>query len=145
MPCDGTATDEFNEVLDEIYSVSQLINAHYIMIAGDFNTDFSRTNSSNTRLLLQYMEDNSLKCGLSHNSCDVVYTFESKSSRSSSIPDPFLLGESLYEKKLSYQSAHSVHDNSFHCAVSLKLDTSINHVDDLDGSQPTNPATRRPK
>ncbi len=127
------------------YTLSQLINADYITIAGDFITDFSRTSSFNTRLLLQYMKDNSLKYGLSHNSCDVAYTFESKSSRSRSIMDHFLLGENLYEKMLSYKSIHSVDDNSFHCAVSLKLDTSINHVDDLDGSQPTNPATRRPK
>ena len=50
-------------------------NAEYVCIAGDMNTDLSRTNSWHTKSVLQFIDNENLYNALHHPRAKVAYTY----------------------------------------------------------------------
>ena len=69
----------YNEVLQEISHACTDHNVDQIIIGGDFNTDFNRQASLQTKFLTAYMDNEFLKNGYVHISSNVDYTFLSRS------------------------------------------------------------------
>ena len=58
MPCDlndHLSIGKYESVLSEISSLCIKYNAEYVCIGGDFNTQFSRRESLNTKTILQFI------------------------------------------------------------------------------------------
>ena len=129
MPCDTTCNNsEYDSILSEISTICQMHNIEFVIIGGDFNTDFSRINSCNTQSLVNFMDNENLICGLTNNKSKVIYTFESKASGDKSTIDHFVFSESLFGKLDYYESLHHGDNLSDHSVISVKLDIPINHM-----------------
>ena len=79
MPCDNPAfAAQYRDTLLEIYSVLASATNDEIVIGGDFNRDFSRTNSHNTQMLNEFIENEELLQCDTLQYADIPYTFASK-------------------------------------------------------------------
>ena len=88
MPCDegfrGANLSEYQDVLNEISTISQEHDGNAICLAGDFNTDVSR-HSPQTTELLDFCENENLQLLVKNNISSVDYTFESACGSKSGI------------------------------------------------------------
>ena len=58
MPCDrSNNVDDYNYILALISALQARVNANYIIIGGDLNTDLKRLQSTNTRALIEFNFD----------------------------------------------------------------------------------------
>ena len=83
MPNDNVS--DTNESFEEILSIASCCNAidnDGAIIGGDFNADLSRTNSTNSRLLVEFLDMN--------DSC---------------IPAPYPSGEYTFESKINFHTS----------------------------------------
>lgn len=129
MPCDTeydyANMDIFNDVLNEINTISQNSNVNHIICAGDFNTDMSRAKSLHTKRLLSFVEDEYFLM-LDRLPCyQVDYTFESKANSSRSILDHFIVSQNMYNCVISVKCDHSVDNASDHEPISISLDIPV--------------------
>jgi hypothetical protein len=80
MPCDnriqGSNYTEYQDVLSEISYICNLRDSNYVMIAGDYNTDFARQSYFTHELKLFCENEHLLPLSMSE-SCDIAFTFES--------------------------------------------------------------------
>lgn len=96
-------------------------NLENIIIAGDLNTDFSCLHSTHTKLLLEFLESESMTAGyflpISH--CD--YTFESKANHCRSVLDHILFSSSLVNYVTKYAVHHDGDNLSDHSLLVAEL------------------------
>ena len=98
MPCDShdaVNKDIFNTSHVTISSLYDVEEYHALIIGGDFNTDFTRYDSTNTNSLTEFLNRDYLHCLTQH--ADIDYTFESKASHERSLIDHFLISENFKE------------------------------------------------
>jgi exonuclease III len=126
MPCDFVAGNlpEFREALDDISTLVNLQGGDYVLLGGDFNTDFRRA-TQNSLALNDFIESESFIKGINFQNSNVCFTYESRINGEKSILDHFLLCENLFLRVGKYVSVHDGENVSDHCPVSLslKLDT----------------------
>ena len=137
MPPDTTGEEnlrEFTETLREISSLLEVCNTNYIIVGGDFNTDFSRERSPHTRVLKDFIERETLFCGLQLPFAQVDYTYECMISGSRSTLDHFLVSENLIELTNQYKVFHSAVNPSGHSVLQMSLDVPVVR-DDISSEQ----------
>ena len=117
MPTGTSASsmEEYRSVLNKIKSIILNNNCIYVIIGGDFNTDFSKTGGNVNQLKL-FIEKENLKAALDHEVNKVLFTYESKSNMSKSLIDHFLINESLLQNVDVYKLLHDV--NNFSVSLS---------------------------
>ncbi len=131
MPCDmmynRSNYDEYCAVLSELERLIIELNADYIVCAGDFNTDFSRTASLHTNALSSFIHDVSL-CSL-HDlpmyEYNVPFTYESKANGARSILDHFFVSQNLYSLMKDVYVSFSVENSSDHYPLHVYFDIDI--------------------
>ena len=128
MPTGTSASsmEEYRSVLNEIKSIILNNNCIYVIIGGDFNTDFSKT-GGNVNLLKSFIEKENLKAVLDHEKNKVLFTYESKSNMSKSLIDHFLINESLLQNVDVHKSLHDVNNFSDHYPISITFNISANY------------------
>ena len=123
MPCDTTYGNEnqfiFDDILNEIASITDLESVDSIIIGGDLNTDLSRRNSLHTGSLERFASRidvsflNTLLC------YDVDYTYESFINSTKSTIDHFLVSSAIINTVQSVKIKHSVDNLSDHGVLVL--------------------------
>lgn len=138
MPCDTTNdtanVDVYSGILEEIAQCCIQHNCDNIIIAGDLNTDLSRTNSLHTQALYRYVTNEGLLCCAELSLCDIEYTHMSKANGSKSHIDHFLVSENLAMLITDYGVAHEGDNMSDHSPVSLVLNIPVTYGETI-GSQ----------
>ena len=130
MPVDAACNiTEYESILSDISTASHMCNTDSLIIGGDFNTDLARNYSSNTRSLVQFVDNESLRFGLYHSKASVNYTYESKSCGQRSTIDHFICSENLDDRIVVYKSLHHGDNFSDHCAVSVVLNVPVSYYD----------------
>lgn len=123
MPIDTKSDNEnrieFNNILQEILTISRRIDVTDVLIGGDLNTDFSRNNSLHTKDLLEYMHENTMTSWLNAGKCDVDYTCENRSNGARSLIDHFILSSNLAHLITTASVKHSGDNLSDHSAIEI--------------------------
>ena len=122
----GSSMEEYRSVLNEIKSIFLNSNCVYVIIGGDFNTDFSKT-GVNVNLLKMFVEAENLKAVVNHEVNQIQFTYESKSNMSKSLIDHFLINDSLLQHVNVYKSLHDFNNFSDHYPVSITFDIPANY------------------
>lgn len=139
MPCDTDNNminlEEFDATLSAISVMLSNEDASYIIIGGDFNTDFGRSRSLHTTSLKMFIENESLKSDVQHSLCQKEFTFESKINGSRSRLDHFLLSENLFEDIKECLVLHDAENMSDHSALSLTVAMHFNYAEAGETSQ----------
>lgn len=122
MPCDHIVGNlpEYRGVLDEIAGMVAMDGVDYLILGGDWNTDFVR-NSQNTIALNAFIETESLVKGSNFPLSKVDFTYESKMNGQRSTLDHFLLSENLFLELDRYVSIYDGDNLSDHSPVSMAL------------------------
>ena len=130
MPCDDWRPDanvvEYNDILNEIFTLINSVDVDCFCIGGDFNTDFSR-NTYQTDSLKSFIDDNDLFCCSTSNVSDVRYTYLSKINGSKSFIDHFIVSENLRCKLSEFSSIDTVNNTSDHVAINCSLNFDISY------------------
>ena len=90
MPCnshDAVNKDIFDTILVTTSGLYDVEEYYAVIIGGDFNTDFTRYDSTNTNSLTEFLNRYYLHCLTQH--ADIDYTFDSKSSQERFLIDHF--------------------------------------------------------
>ena len=123
MPCDSNTDgnpNKFTEMLGEVSSVCQLGNTDYVIIWGDFNTDFTRLDSLYARALRGFVSgENLIHVGITEDD-NHVYTYESNAS-SRSFTDHFLISDGLKDNIGTCKVTNEAHNFSDHSCLTLTL------------------------
>ena len=88
MPCDisnNLYLQQYNEVLSHISTNIQYNNVNHCIVAGDLNTDFTRSDSGNTISLTSFINNENLYSVLQDYKHDINYTYSSINNRKSLI------------------------------------------------------------
>ena len=124
MPSDRTGNQSHPDYLETLSAIQASISnddTNMVIIGGDFNTDFERPNSPHTELLLDFVESESLQCGIELPFADVNHTFESKSNNSTSIIDHLFFSHDLISCVESYRVVHDNDNTSDHSMLTSTL------------------------
>ena len=123
MPCDsGCVNDneQYSQILLEIAMTCEKNDVQYVVIGGDFNTDFSR-NSFACHNLTTFLNEECMFCVSLCNQFNIDYTFESMVNGSKSCIDHFIVSENLIERVSESQVFHDADNLSDHSPISLML------------------------
>ena len=101
--------------------LERCLNGDHIIIGGDFNLDFSKQYSSNHRLLTSFIENESLKCGISCLKSKNCFSYESKANGSKSLIDHFLVSENLFNCLNNYYVEYNGSNLSDHNPICMSL------------------------
>lgn len=123
---DGTTrVDDF---CDQLSAIDHLIEQNqdcHVVLAGDFNVDFSRP-STHGPILTSFCQTNNMHPAMSHTNCNVDYTYHFGMSRFS-ILDHFIVSEVIFDSSVSSVSClHSVDNLSDHEPVVIQLQMPYN-------------------
>ena len=114
------------DVLSEISSVCIREDAKYIILIGDFNTDFSRV-SVQTDELNQFCENEMLRPCIFSGKSEIVYTFENALGARSLI-DHCLVSHNLSDYLCKYSVYDSVNNSSDHLCILSVFKIDCNYV-----------------
>ena len=95
MPCDSGCqidNEQYSEILLEIAMLYEKSDVQYVVIGGDFNTDFSR-NSPVCQRLRTFLTEECMCCVSLVDRFNIDYTFESMANGSKSLIDHFVVSE----------------------------------------------------
>ena len=119
---DHLSIGNYESVLSEISSLCIKYNAEYVCIGGDFNTQFSRRESLNTKTILQFICEENLYVPLNHSYANVDYSYSNVSTNTYSIIDPVIVSSNLSDVISSYYSiCNDVENQSDHSPIVLEL------------------------
>ena len=134
MPCDDWRPDcnvlVYNNILNEICTLSISVGAEFICIGGDFNTDLKRT-TYQTNSLKSFLNDNELHCCAQSDISDVQYTYESKINGKRSLIDHFIISGNLNSMLTEFTSLESINNTSDHIAVKCMFNYRVDYDDVL--------------
>jgi hypothetical protein len=130
MPCDANDNNTlYDDVLNEIDVVCNNANCNNIVVAGDFNTDFSRVKSKNTISLCDFIDQQNMSACVKHVSSEVNYTYENCINMCRSTIDHFLVTENLTKCIVNYETINHGDNLSDHLPVTCHLDLSASYHD----------------
>jgi len=129
MPCDinnQSYDDLYVSILDDIRVLCIKCNdINFVMIGGDFNTDFSRHRSTHTEMLKGFCENDDFICSSTNLILNNEFTFESSTGGRSFI-DHFLLTDNLIDCISNIKVIHDGANLSDHCPVIITCNININ-------------------
>ena len=129
MPCDGEDSEAYSDVLSSIQSVLlSYDDVSYVIVGGDFNTDFSRTSSYHTMLLRNFCNEHSLIPCVETECSDVNFTYMSDINNALSVLDHFIVSESFVSSLMSYECIHDGDNVSDHCPVLMTSQLALLHT-----------------
>ena len=137
MPCDSkydaSNLQVFNDVLNEIeFVIDSHPEHHHVIVAGDFNTDLNRTESSlHNAPLLDMCERQCLQAGLNSHVAQVNFTYHNEFTGSKSTVDHFFLSDLLFLSVDEYTSFEDGDNLSDHVPLFLLLSVPISVSGDL--------------
>ena len=109
-------------MLSEISSLCIKYNAEYVCIGGDFNIQFSRRESLNTKTILQFIDKDNLYIPLIHSYANVDYSYSNLSANTYSIINHVLVSSNLSDVISSYYSICNDAENK------TKLDNILHYI-----------------
>ena len=124
MPCNNHSDYEhtYQEVLQDLSTLSENDNYEFIIIGGDFNSSLVTASNKMSRDINSFMENNNLCCVSLHPNFDnITYTFESKANGCQSFIDHFIVSKNLYNSVLFYDVHNEIENPSDHLPVFLEL------------------------
>lgn len=135
LPCDERYQSfSFHESVDVLNEIASLVLEHAtdaVVVAGDFNSDLTRS-TPQVRALKDFIEAVQLGNGLDSSCALVDFTFESKANNATSLIDHILISQNCFESILEYKSIKSVDNMSDHDAVSCTLDLNVTIMKKVD-------------
>ena len=102
MPCDDNSDQNFTIYGELLYEISNLINLYVgydVILGGDFNVDFNRTNSVNLCILKQFIADENLLCP-TLSIIENNWTFENTVGNKSFI-DHFIVSPNIFDNEIT--------------------------------------------
>ncbi len=118
MPCDNDRPNqniiEYKSVLNDIITLSNGADAHYVIVGGDFNTDLSRTFYF-TRHFMEYVKNKNMYLCVKDKCNTVKHTYYSKSTDARSLIDHIFVSENCCSLLLHYDEVHGHNNVSDHC------------------------------
>ncbi len=131
MPCDHNRPthniSDYNIALNDIITICNSVNVQHVVLGCDFNTDLNRS-SYFTRAMYDYVIGENLYFCVK-NACNTVKsTYYSKSSKSRSLIDNFVISENMGDTLSSYDEMDSHINFSDHSAVNCVLDVKVTHA-----------------
>ena len=131
LPCDDRyRSGNYFDLVDTLSQISCIIGdceVNSILLAGDFNCDFSR-NSPHVAAVREFIAANDLFLCLNHPTSDVDYTFECKASGSFSLIDHFAVSNEIFAEITKYCTVSSIDNSSDHDAVVCKMNIDVSYV-----------------
>ena len=127
LPCDdrymSLSYNKTLEILNDLLFLQADITHDAMLVAGDFNTDFSRT-SPQVTAVQEMLKVAKLRSGIDHTCANIMYTFESKGSQVRSIIDHICSSSVMYECLDEYYTLQDVLNMSDHDALlaSFRID-----------------------
>ena len=119
MPVNDNSQESFDvygDVLYELLTIIDLYRGHDLIIGGDFNVDFNKNETRNSRLLKQFIDEEALNC-VSLQCSNTEYTFENTVGNRSFI-DHFIVSESLINCYVNV--SHDGNNLTEHKPITLK-------------------------
>jgi exonuclease III len=133
MPCDSnnaTNIGEYEEVLSEVSMLHEKYSKHFVIIAGDYNTDLSRPLSWHTLSLNEFIRSENVCC-CAHLDCNNIdFTYCSKSNGTKSTLDHFLISSELKGRVISYNTLDDGDNLSDHSPIllSMSMDNEVHNL-----------------
>ena len=128
LPCDDRyQSSSYHESVDVLNEIATLIFNQAVdltIVAGDFNTDLSRS-TPQVNVLMNFIESTQLFNCLDVPLAQVDYTFESKSHNVTSLIDHILLSQNFSPYIMDYKTLKSIDNLSDHDALTCKLEIDI--------------------
>ena len=132
MPCDDNKVRgnvvEYKDILNDICVLCNSVDATFLCIMGDLNTEFSRNNAQ-TKALETFITSNDLSCYSLAAKENVPFTYISKINGNRSLIDHCILSENLSDFIVDYSSIDSVHNASDHLAIQCTLSLGMENVE----------------
>ena len=135
MPCDTSFDFEnlsvFNEVLTEVTTISETVQADHIICGGDFNTEMRRQGSMHTQALGEFAREEGFALldgthgGYSFN---VDFSFENAATGSRSLIDHFVISLNCLSSVRAVFCDHSVDNLSDHSPIMMRFNTCVEFV-----------------
>ena len=127
MSYEGTETDQFADQLQVIDNIiSNNLDCH-IVVGGDFNVDLSRARV-HTAMLNSFCSNLDLNLAMSHDKCQIDYSYSFNSIRYD-VLDHFLLSGTLYSTSVDRVTVlHDIDNLSDHKPIVLDLSLNIHCV-----------------
>ena len=119
---------EYEQILNNIDNMLHDIDADYVCIRGDFNTDISR-DTFQTKLLLKYAGENFYIC-TQDVSCQFSFTFCSKGNDRKSLTDHIVISNNMVDALQEYICLDSVDNFSDHVAIKGVFDFQVLEIFD---------------
>uniref|UniRef100_A0A0P4VXS2 Reverse transcriptase domain-containing protein n=1 Tax=Scylla olivacea TaxID=85551 RepID=A0A0P4VXS2_SCYOL len=130
MPCDDQRSDqnvnEYVNILSDIAVLSLSNDIDFILVGGDFNTDFSRV-TPQTRAFVKFIDEYRFYCCDNDALSTVAYTYCSKGNNFKSLIDHFLISDNISNFLQTYTTIDSVNNPSDHIAIKCVLDVTISY------------------
>ena len=125
MPCDSRSEvvsfNQFQDVLAEISIISQNNWSDFLIIAGDFDVDFSR-DTPQTKELTYFCKNESLTICDTLSISNMSRTFECKKTGSKSNLDHILITDAMKEFVMKCFTHDTINNNSDHIAVLAEVE-----------------------
>jgi endonuclease/exonuclease/phosphatase family metal-dependent hydrolase len=136
MPCDTeydvSNLNEYNAILQEIIDLGVLLDVNKIIIAGDFNTEFTRARSLHTTALTAFMDmQNFTRAKYQGSGTIDQYTYESKITGEHYTIDHILVTENLSSLIKNFQIIYNGDNLSDHHPVSVCIELNNRAGEDI--------------
>jgi hypothetical protein len=139
MPCDDRLRNgtlqEYIHALSDIEIICNMVDATYVCIAGDFNTDLT-LDSYQTKELIKYVNKQCLSMCINDACSDVKMTYISRGSAAISLIDHFILSDNIFSMLLSYDADDCANNFSEHFPLTCVLDIDTDYTGLSNMKQP---------
>ena len=124
MPTDTCHDESNNDLFNEILSEIEYVNVSHddidnVVIAGDLNTDLSRSASLHCASLLDFCENQDLRMCQFLDIASVDFSYMNVCANATSLIDHFIVSDALSHSVVRYECLHHGQNMSDHCPVTL--------------------------
>ena len=118
---------DFDNVLDMIENIMNAENYHGILLCGDWNTDFKRSNAQ-SKSLSEFLCRNNLRNEWDHPKSYVEDTYRHLVLNQSSCIDHYFASHNVFDTTVNCSVLCHVENRSFHCPVVLELNFNLDQL-----------------
>ncbi len=124
MPYEASTNNlqEYNDILNVMSQVMNEHSVNNVIIGGDFNTDLKRAQSSNSKSLCSFINNETLYTCLYLPFASVDYTYNSKINNSRHTLDHFIVSHNMLPSICKYGVNHDGDNLSDHDLINLDMD-----------------------
>jgi hypothetical protein len=132
MPCDTFSSNvntHYEDIIHIIETKIEMSNCGGIIVCGDFNTSFARTNAQ-TACLTDFIVRNKLRVAWESDCADKDYTYTNLSLNHNSCIDHFVVSDNIFQVINNNNVIYDVDNVSNHNIVLLDVNISVVHLSD---------------